>query len=299
MAPAWFRRLTVASLGWSLFVIIWGAFVRASGSGAGCGAHWPVCNGELIPREPGVQTLIEYTHRITSGVALLLVFAVGAWSLKLARPQLKRFAVLSVVLMLTEAALGALLVKFEWVAGNATASRAVAMSLHLINTFLLVAVMTLTVFHAYLGEVMLRPQRWAVHAAYALMLVVGVSGAVAALGDTLVQQQVHSAFVELLISLRIAHPLLAIGGVAALLLVAKQTFDSARAWSLALAVLVVTQVLAGLVNVALQAPVWLQLVHLALADAVWIVLLVTARLAAVSPEQPGGLVRHARREAGG
>ena len=56
-----------------LAIIAWGTFVRATGSGAGCGNHWPLCNGEVLPRAPSVATLIEYSHRLTSGVALILV----------------------------------------------------------------------------------------------------------------------------------------------------------------------------------------------------------------------------------
>ncbi len=286
-SPA-FRRVAVLALAWSLFVILWGAYVRASGSGAGCGDHWPACNGELIPRAPTMQTVIEYTHRATSGVALLLSVLVCVWGVRAhgrGHPT-RRFAVASLVLMLTEAALGALLVKAELVANNATASRAVAMSIHLINTFLLVAVMTLTVFHAYVGEARARwrgPGGVLSWVALTLVLVVGVSGAVAALGDTLVQQSVSNAFVELLIRLRILHPLIAILAALAMFAVGRFTFSATRGWTIALWSLVVAQIFAGLTNVALQAPVWMQLVHLALADAVWIVLLVATRRWATTP----------------
>lgn len=286
MSSAGFRRVAVLSLVWSLFVILWGAYVRASGSGAGCGDHWPACNGELIPRSPTIQTVIEYTHRTTSGVALLLAMLVCAWGVRAhqAGHPARRFAIASLVLILTEAAFGALLVKAELVANNATASRAAAMSIHLINTFLLVAAMVLTVFHAWVGDVKARWRgfggalSWV---AMSLVMVVGVSGAIAALGDTLVQQSVDNAFVDLLIRLRILHPLIAVAAAAAMLVLGRFTFDAARGWTIALWTLVVLQVIAGLTNVALQAPVWMQLVHLALADAVWMVLLVASRTLAV------------------
>ena len=281
----WFRRTAIVSLAWSLLVIIWGAYVRASGSGAGCGAHWPVCNGDLIPRAPSVQTLIEYTHRATSGIALLLVIAVFVMALRQPSRVARRFAVLSLVLMLTEAALGALLVKAELVADNATASRAVAMSIHLINTFLLVGVMVMTVFHAFAGDVAARLRgssavfSWL---AMVLVMVTGVSGAIAALGDTLTQQAVQSAFVDLLIRLRIIHPFLALATAAVLLNLGRVTFSATRGWTIALWSLVVLQLKAGLTNVVLQAPVWMQLVHLGLADAVWVTVLVATRKLAVS-----------------
>ena len=62
-----FSRYAWGVLGANLLVILWGAWVRITGSGAGCGEHWPDCNGQVVPRDPGVETLIEFTHRATSG----------------------------------------------------------------------------------------------------------------------------------------------------------------------------------------------------------------------------------------
>ena len=133
-------------LAYNLAVILWGAYVRASGSGAGCGAHWPLCNGEVIPRAPSVATLIEYSHRLTSGLALLGVVALLVWTWRAcaAGHPARRGAVLSLLFIITEAAVGAGLVLFELVADNATMARAMFMAAHLVNTFLLVAALTLT-----------------------------------------------------------------------------------------------------------------------------------------------------------
>lgn len=293
MSPG-FRRYTVIALAWTLAVIVWGAYVRASGSGAGCGDHWPVCNGELIPRSPSVQTVIEFTHRTTSGLALLSVIVLLVWARRVAPAghQARRWAFWSVFFMLTEAAFGALLVKAELVANNATASRALAMSIHLINTFFLVAAMALTAFHAWRTDS--ARAKWsgpAVHVgllASVLIIVVGVSGSIAALGDTLVQQSITNPFVELLIKLRILHPLLAIAGVASGIAAGALTWtiEPARKWVVGLWALLVLQVIAGLTNVALQAPVSMQLIHLLLADAVWIGLMIVLRFAVTSTASP-------------
>ena len=66
-------------LAYNIAVILWGAYVRASGSGAGCGEHWPLCNGVVLPRDPSTATLIEFSHRITSGLALIAVVALLVW----------------------------------------------------------------------------------------------------------------------------------------------------------------------------------------------------------------------------
>jgi protoheme IX farnesyltransferase len=75
MSQTWLSRYAWGVLVWNVLVALWGAYVRATGSGAGCGAHWPTCNGEIIPRAPQVETLIEFTHRATSGLAFLAVLA--------------------------------------------------------------------------------------------------------------------------------------------------------------------------------------------------------------------------------
>ena len=73
----WFGRFAAFVLAYLLFVILFGAWVRISGSGAGCGDHWPTCGGQLVPRAPSVQTLIEYTHRITSGALGLMALGIA------------------------------------------------------------------------------------------------------------------------------------------------------------------------------------------------------------------------------
>src|ERR1035441_10004101 len=67
---------------YNVLVILWGALVRASGSGAGCGNRWPLCNGQVIPVSPGFHTIIEFTHRMMVGGSTLLVLALLVWSFR-------------------------------------------------------------------------------------------------------------------------------------------------------------------------------------------------------------------------
>src|SRR5262249_47577997 len=158
---------------------------------AGCGRHWPLCNGEVVPRAPALATVIEFTHRVTSGLALLLVVGLvaGAWRRYPPRHAVRRCAAWSGVFIVSEALLGAGLVVFEYVAGDTRAARGLWVGAHLLNTFLLVAALALTAWSASTGERRREPAAAAVVATIAVavagMLVLGVSGAVTALGDTL------------------------------------------------------------------------------------------------------------------
>src|SRR5512133_3382468 len=192
-----FPRFAWLVLLYNLAVIAWGAFVRATGSGAGCGKHWPMCNGVVVPPSPSVATLIEFSHRLTSGLDLLLVIGLAVWAFRAypKRHVVRKAAVASVALLLSEALVGAGLVLLELVAHNASLKRAVALPTHLVNTFFLLAALSLTAWWssvvppAAVGRVSrLRGQGAAggfVVASLVGTLLLGVSGAVTALGDTL------------------------------------------------------------------------------------------------------------------
>jgi heme A synthase len=285
---AWFvTALTLA-------VILWGAYVRASGSGDGCGAHWPLCNGTAaLPGAGATKTLVEFAHRATSGVAFMLVVVLLVWAFrKYPRGHAVRAgAALSAIFIITESLIGAGLVLLRLVANDASLARAVYLSVHLVNTFILVAALALTAWWATVGEAR-RPRLLEFlggRAGAALLgaLAVGVSGAVAALGATLFPESAQaadavsnlSAASRLLFSLREykLHPLLAVAVGAyivyfAVTLARTRVDARVRRWSSVVVALVLVQICAGLLNAALLAPVWMQIVHLLLADLVWLAL---------------------------
>ena len=295
-------RFAWLALAYTLAVILWGAYVRASGSGAGCGAHWPLCNGEIIPRTPSVETLIEYSHRLTSGLALLAVVALLVWTRRAvpAEHPARRGAAWSVFFMLTEAAVGAGLVLFELVADNATMARAMFMAAHLVNTFFLVAAQTLTAWWLSGGRGVslgLRPATTAILVALgAGLLLSGMSGAVAALGDTLYPASSHaeglaqtlSPTSHILLRLRALHPLIAVVTGVVLMFAAPRLADDGDATGSrlgrAVLLLAAVQMLGGLVNVLLLAPVWMQMVHLLIADALWIAFVLLGAQVLSGPE---------------
>jgi len=286
-----FAKYSWGVLFFNILVILWGAFVRASGSGAGCGSHWPLCNGEVIPRAPRIETIIEFVHRTSSGLAFMLVLVLLIWALR-AYPKGNRIrlaASLSFLFIVTEALVGAGLVLFEWVAQDASTGRAVSIVIHLTNTFLLLSCLALTAWLASRASGRSVENRGVRVVLFAIglfgMIVLGASGALTALGDTLfpssslVQgiQRDFSPTAHFLIRLRVFHPTIAIAVGAYLLVLAgivrvqiNQPVTSRIAYLLTLGVLL--QLAAGLVNLILLAPVWMQIVHLLLADMVWITL---------------------------
>ncbi len=293
-----FVRYAWSVLAYIVLVVLWGAFVRASGSGAGCGAHWPLCNGTILQRAPRLETIIELSHRVTSGFSLGLVGGL-VWLAFRAYPKgssVRQGAVLSAIFLVLEAAIGAGLVLLALVGGNASALRAVAIAVHLVNTFLLTAALTYTAYFASTGRLeRLSPgatplaRRAAVMVGAASFLVVGASGAVVALGDTLFKAaslaegmaQDFSPTAHFLIKLRLLHPVFAVSAAFYLMMSAfilrTRTLDRGlRRASLALSWAVSLQVVLGTVNLVLLAPVWMQLVHLFAADVVWMSLCIFA-----------------------
>ena len=278
------RRSAWALLLLALGTVVWGAYVRASGSGAGCGDHWPSCNGFAIPPSPTWNTRVEYVHRLTSGLISVGSLLLFVWARRLPPGHPGRRSTLWVLLLtLSEGALGALLVKLGLTGTNDSAARAVAVAAHLLNTFLLVGAMAVTTdalgVLPRVATTVPRP-RAAFGLLSLLLLSVGISGAIAALGDTLFPAASLSAgwaqdlspTAHFLLRLRGVHPLLA---VTTALLAVLHAFRAAREPALqrpALAVLgaMSLQLMVGLANWLLLAPVLLQLLHLLMADVLWI-----------------------------
>ncbi|MBI2712566.1 MAG: COX15/CtaA family protein, partial [Bdellovibrio sp.] len=130
-----------------LAVIAWGAYVRASGSGAGCGSHWPLCNGQVLPLAGSTKTLIEFTHRITSGLSLLLCLALGWSTVKTTRAgsYSRKAGLATVIFIFMEALLGAGLVLLELVEHDKSLLRTLSLGVHLMNTFFLIGSVLLTI----------------------------------------------------------------------------------------------------------------------------------------------------------
>ncbi len=296
-------------LAYNIPVILWGAYVRVSFSGDGCGAHWPFCNGQLIPQHMAAPMAIEFTHRLMTSVDTFATLALLIWAF-LSYPKwhaIRRAAVWSFVFLLIEALLGAGLVLLRYVAKDQSAGRAWYLSAHLTNTMLLLCALTTTAWLAYSGSGRLRFANvpGSLFGALCVTVAVSITGTVAALGDTLFpavslssgMQHDFSSTASMLLRLRLVHPVIAVAGAIYIIWAALRALrqaeetSSIRAAGTRVIGLTVFQVALGAVNVSLLAPVWMQLIHLLVADLVWIALvLLTLEVAAVTRERLPGQV---------
>jgi heme A synthase len=288
-----FQWFAWALLAYNLPVILWGAYVRVSFSGDGCGANWPFCGGQALPTKMTTPTLVEFTHRMMSSVDVIGTIILCVWAfLVFVKPHaVRRYALLSLIFLFVEALLGAGLVMFRYVAKDQSAGRVWYLSAHLINTMLLLAVLTATAWLASSasksgGAVRIRNASRRMLGAVFVTVAVSVTGVIAALGDTLFpassiaggMQQDFSNASSVLLRLRLLHPLVAVLGAAYLIWVAAGVLrsspegSSTRKAAARVTGIVVFQVAVGAINISLLAPMWMQIIHLLIADLVWIVL---------------------------
>jgi cytochrome c oxidase assembly protein subunit 15 len=278
-----FGRVSWAFCGYLIFVILFGAWVRISGSGAGCGNHWPTCQGVVIPVEPGIKTMIEFTHRLTSGLSGLWGLGIVVWAWR-SRPAALRWALGMFFFLLVEGFIGAVLVKKELVENDASLSRAVVISLHLVNTMLLMLCAVGTAVRAGGAGRRTAAAGRLIYVAMAALVVTNATGAVTALGDTLFPTQPAlgpeliakvrdevSASQHFLVRLRILHPVVA-ALTAGLVLGVMGVLQRRRRsrWAGASLALVSLQAVMGVANIWLAAPEWLQLGHLLGAQLLWV-----------------------------
>lgn len=286
---------TVAKFAWfvliyNIIVVVWGVFLRASKSGDGCGQYWLTCHGEVIPSAPELKTVIEFSHRIMSGLDFFIVLALLIWVLK-EFPKgrlIRKVAIVSFVFIITEALIGAGLVLTGNTAGADTPYRPFWAIGHLMNTFILLGSLSLTAWMASGGRSFsIRGKGnviWFLAAGVIGFFLIGSSGSLAALSSMLFEtttlteglQQDFSSNSPFLLRLRISHPILSILiGVGFVFLAGWLKSQSegnlwASRWANTLTVLVLVQLCFGGLTLLLMAPILMQLGHLLLADLMWI-----------------------------
>jgi cytochrome c oxidase assembly protein subunit 15 len=277
------ERFAWTVLAFMVLVVLWGAVVRATSSGAGCGANWPLCNGDFFPHHPRLATVIEFTHRSMSGICTFLVAALVAWTFygTVRGHRARRAAIWAAGLLVTEALLGAVLVLRHYVENNISVGRVLMQSIHFTNTLVLLGALALTAWFLRRDRTGGRPVAAGLESlallAVASTMVVGATGSLAALADTLfpaasLQAALAADFAAnspLLIRMRWVHPAAAAVGFVSVVLLAML---ARTALSRVVLGLLVAQILLGVGDVLLLAPTWMQVVHLLGADLYWVAL---------------------------
>ena len=297
-------------LTYCVLAIVWGSFVRASGSGDGCGMNWPTCGGEgIVPLfSANWEKTVEASHRATSGLVLPLILILLAWSYRVFpkrefRVHPARKAVWwALALTLAEVIIGAVLVKKGWVDKNTSTGRVFLGITHLLTTFGLITSLALTAWFgggaAWLKTRGQGPLATALWGALFGALLLGITGAISALGDTIypagsLQQGLQQDFnptSHYLLQLRVWHPWLASTLSLYMILTAgivtklRPSADVVRFARLMTAVFV-AQMLVGLLNLLMLAPIALQMLHLLMADLTWLSVLMLC-MAALSEGVP-------------
>jgi cytochrome c oxidase assembly protein subunit 15 len=287
-------RFAWAALYWNVTVVLWGAYVRATGSGAGCGNRWPLCDGDVVGASAKGQTIVEFTHRITSVISSLVVTGLVVWCWRVTKKcdWARYSAVLAAASLANEALLGAALVLLKHVGNDQSAGRILFLCLHFGNTLLLLATLSLTASWLSNGSrsfTLIANWRQVSSIGLGLLatMVTGITGAVAALADTLYPAtslpsslaQDFSSRTPALLRVRLLHPAVATIGACYVLWVIWRSSTGRNRFSrsaIALIILLFVQVGIGMTNVLFLAPVWLQIAHLFVADALSILLVLAS-----------------------
>lgn len=301
-----FAKFAWFTLAYNILVILWGVFLRASKSGDGCGQHWLTCHGEIIPSAPELKTIIEFSHRMTTGPAFALVIILLIWAFRRFEKGSpgRKAAVASFVFIVSEVLIGGVLVLTGNTAETLTFERPFLAIGHLINSFLLLASLTLTAWFAggqrTLNFANRRKPLLLLALAAVAILFVGTSGSVAALSSMLFPSATltegiardFSAGSNILLKLRISHPILSILTSIYLIFLAgwlsawSGREEKVKRSSNILTVIVIAQVAFGSLTLLTLAPIVMQVGHLLLADLLWISFVLLSANFLSRPENP-------------
>ena len=274
------NKFSLYGLIFSIVSIIAGAIVRATGSGDGCGASWPTCNGEIIPELDTPSELIEFSHRSVSGVLLIITLIIFVKSFKDEVPTLQKKIIWSLTFfVLLEALIGAVIVIYEWVGMNSSAPRIIAVPLHLVNTFGLLGTYTLLFYLTQNSKTTLNNffDRGFKIGLF-LFLLSGATGSIAALADVIFPSESFITGLaedfdtnsEVLIRLRILHPIVASALSLYLYSEANRLQNEYQVITKNIKLLILLGVLLGVSNVISNIILPLSILHLLMADLLWI-----------------------------
>ena len=264
----------------SIASILAGAFVRATGSGDGCGATWPTCKGKIIPALSDTSELIEFSHRSVSGVLLVVTLIIFAKTRKFQKDSLVRIVTNYLTFfVIFEALIGAVIVIFEWVGLNSSLPRIIAVPIHLVNTFGLLG--SYAILYKILQDDLQNIKNMFNKnflLISSLFLLSGATGSITALADVLFPS---ASFVEgfladfdrtseVLTRLRILHPIISSILSIVLYVYATGIRKKYNVGVKPLQILILIAVFLGVIKVLSNIVLPLSILHLAIADFLWI-----------------------------
>jgi protoheme IX farnesyltransferase len=290
VVPTRFAKYVWLVLLYNLAAIAWGVFVRAGRYGDGCGSRWPLCDGSSAPLQGSISKIIESSHRISTALIgpMALVMVIWAYQAFPKGHLARKGAVATLIATLVEGLVGEELVRNGWVTTNDSALRAGAMAIHAISTFFLLGAITVTLLAgAGLPRIRLKGQGtvgWMLAMGAVGIVALGVSGAISALGHQLhetpdVLKAAMNPATHWMVRLQPWHPFIA-GSIGLYLLLAAGLLQHLRPAPLVVKAsrwmvgAFAAQLLLGLANIWLKAPIPMQMGHLVLADINWISLIV-------------------------
>ena len=264
----------------SIVSILAGAFVRATGSGDGCGATWPTCKGRIIPALTDTSELIEFSHRSVSGLLLVVTLIIFSKTRRFQKGSLVKVVTNYLTFfVIFEAIIGAIIVLFEWVGLNSSLPRIVAVPIHLVNTFGLLGCYAILykIIEDDLKEIKSIFNKNFILISL-LFLLSGATGSITALADVLFPS---ASFIEgfledfdktseALTRLRILHPIIS-SALSVVLYVYSTRINKKYGVNVKLLkTFVIVAVLLGVFNVISNIVLPLSILHLAIADFLWI-----------------------------
>ncbi len=277
-----FRQLCLTTLFFALFIIIWGAWVRFSHSGDGCGDHWPLCNDQFIPKNGEGKTWIEWFHRASSSMFGLVVLALSFYSFQCfpKKHKVRFWGSLSLIFTISEALIGAVLVLKGLTGQNDSLMRILILNLHLINSLFLTGSILMCWRHSF-KQVEIPFKKISIFAI--MFLFIALTGSVASLSNTLYPSSslIQGILMDLnknsplILQLRILHPLIAICITSCILyfFIYKIYSKKIRPISYTLIVFLVLGILTGTITLLSLSPVFMKLLHLLVAHTIWLCIL--------------------------
>lgn len=263
----------------SLLVIFWGAFLRFTYAGDGCGTDWPLCHNQLVPTQSSKEAWMEWFHRLTSSLFGLMVVFLCIFSFhSLPKKHRARWGcVLILFFTITEALIGAALVMTGLTGLNSSLLRPLVLSAHLVNSLFLVGSIVLTFRFIREDVIPIRKIfRWSL-----FYILIALTGSIASLSNTLFPSSslIQGLLMDinmnspLLLKLRILHPVIAfvIGG--GLIIYLTDFFKKFRIKNYLLLIFTALGMMSGILTLFTLSPIFMKMLHLILAYSVWIFIL--------------------------